>query len=185
MEENNIYDSVLLYTSQKKSSSEIAVLTGLSESEIKLLSSTKNFIKNLSEKYGVKEVIVDDGLTNIERARKAISDGAYEAARTVLELARNGGNAEDRIRFLAAVDILDRAGLKPREVIETVSRQYTPEELESMNKSLREVEQVTMRLTNRDSLFLLRGSGKLGKSSSGTEKGSDVKNRIGDIPTEN
>ncbi len=98
----------------------------------------------------------------MERARAKINAAAFEAATTMVKLIKKPrkGQAiipvqEKRILLEAAKDILDRAGLKPVEVIETRERVYTPEEVKSALNTIRELEHVVKRLDNTGNNFVL------------------------------
>lgn len=189
MEDKSLYDKILIYTFGGKTPSEISLLVDTSESEVRSIMKGQDFRNRLKEMVSKDNSTTNkENVSNVELAKEEIINGVLAAAKTMVELSQYGTN-DDRLRMNACVDILDRAGLKPKEVVETVSRQYTPQEIESMNKTLCEVEKVTMRLINKDSSYVLpksmRVSGGAKKDpSSVTEKAPDVKNRIKDTPTE-
>ena len=68
---------------------------------------------------------------------------------------REKKTAEKRLEYEAAKDILDRAGYKAIDIVETRERVYTPEETEAMKSTLIQMEEIAGRLTKQDSSFLL------------------------------
>lgn len=66
------------------------------------------------------------------------------------------GQSSDRIQLDAAQAILDRAGLAKSTIVENVSRNYSPEELESARNTLLEIESITARVSTSQSKFILR-----------------------------
>lgn len=180
------YDKVLLYAYRGMSVKDIAKELKLPSKYIRSIrysSVFKRKLESLGEHISKKIIEVEANSTALSRARMAILEGSYKAAITVIEISLVG-TEKDKTKLAACIDILDRAGLKPREVVETVSRQYTPEEIQSMNKTLSEVEKVTKRLTNQDSHFILsrtiKSSGSNETLSSNTDKAPDVQHRFED-----
>lgn len=180
------YNKVLLLAYRGMSVKDISKELKLSSKYVRGIRYSAVFKKklvSLGENIQNKILEVEANSTALSRARMAILEGSYRAALTVIEISLMG-TADDKTKLMACIDILDRAGLKPREVVETVSRQYTPEEIQSMNKTLSEVENVTMRLTNKESHFVLSKSvkslqGQVSEnSSSDTDKAPDASNRI-------
>lgn len=101
----------------------------------------------------------DRNLSNYQKgvlaaAREHIANKCIRAAEKVGELMENG-KPYQRLQYEAAKDILDRCGLKPHEVSETITRNYSAQELESMLKVTKEVEVITERLCSTKSPFLL------------------------------
>jgi len=93
----------------------------------------------------------------IDKARAVFEEHAVKAAKRIVQIA-DRGKAEDRIKLDASKEVLYQVGMKPIEVIETRKREYTPEELTSMSKTLIEVEEVADRLAARDSKFILNNT---------------------------
>lgn len=178
---NAKHTRVLLAAFRGKSNKEIAFDLKLKTSTIQHMRCQPYFRQRL-------QAMANQMLT--EQVKRSVSENVSSAARLKLEkaqvsaalkiirLMRKGKN-EDRMQFEAAKDILDRTGLKAIEVIETRERNYTPEEVERAKTTLSEVENIIMRLENKDSSFLLARQKLMptqieGPSSSVTDKGSDV-----------
>ena len=90
----------------------------------------------------------------VDKARAVFEAHAVKAAEKIVKIAK-GGKAEDRIKLDASKEVLYQVGMKPVEVIETRKREYTPEELASMFKTVVEVEEISDRLSSRNSKFVL------------------------------
>lgn len=107
------------------------------------------------------------------KAREILEKTQKAAALKIVKLMRKG-TSEHKLQFEAAKDILDRTGLKAVEVIETRTRDYSPEEVARAKNTLQEIETSIARLENKDSKFLLVRQTKTLESSSVTDTGSDV-----------
>jgi hypothetical protein len=98
----------------------------------------------------------DKVITNsLETAKKALQDRLVEAAGRIIMLMRQG-KPDERIQFDAAKEILYQCGMKPVEVIETRGRQYTPEEIESSLKVMKEIQGIEEKLSTQGSGFLIK-----------------------------
>lgn len=111
---------------------------------------------------------------SIAEARRIITEAAIEAAEKLRKLARSG-ESQDRVQLDACKDILDRSGLKPIEVIETRERVFTPEDEQKAKAILAEVGDVSTRLTNQSSPFILRDGVRGALESSVTDRLKDGK----------
>ena len=109
----------------------------------------------------------------VDKARDTLRNAAMKAAWKVRRI-MNKGTSADRIQLDAAKDILDRVGLKPKEVIETRERVYTPEEIGSALETLKEVERLTERLDNQMSPFVVSQPRISDSESSETEESSPL-----------
>lgn len=120
-----------------------------------------------------------------QEARDILTKAAPEAANKMVVLSKTG-TKEDKVQFDAAKDILDRAGLKPVEVIEARERIYSPAEIAKAQGTLLETEAIIMRLKTRSSPFIIRdslASKETGPASSDTGKSSDVQDADATTPS--
>lgn len=182
---NEIYQRILVKTFDGKAGKEIARLVNNSPSFVYRVQKSNYFqerLKVLRDK-SIKEttkVIVKNRVEQltagtIEEARKVIDKSALKAAKKMVDLMDNGG---DKIAFAACKDILDRAGLKPIEVVETRERVYSPEEVAHARTILIETQSIVERLTTNPSPFIL------GDTRSGSLESSDTEQAHAGEPTE-
>jgi hypothetical protein len=90
----------------------------------------------------------------IQRARRILNRNAEIAARLEVKLMKHG-TANDRLRFEACKDLLDRVGLKPVEISEVHERAYSSEEVKQALETMKEVESLSQRLSNQGSRYML------------------------------
>lgn len=102
--------------------------------------------------------VAKSGYVDIEQARAVFMAAAVGAARQVVWLSTRG-EPTDSIKLRACQDILDRAGLKPVEVVETRERVYSPEEVIHARKVLEETQAIITRLSNQSSPYILNIAG--------------------------
>lgn len=93
--------------------------------------------------------------TLIEAARDILEKASIDAASKVKAIMQKG-QPNQRLQFDACKDILDRAGLNKKETIQHLIRQYTPEEIKSALETLKEVEEVSQRMSNQQSQYVLK-----------------------------
>ena len=91
---------------------------------------------------------------SLDAAQSHLKEHVLEAAEKICTLARDG-KGHQRLQFDAAKEILYMVGLKPVEIVETRSREYTPEEIQSSLAVTREIEQINDRLTKTSSRFVI------------------------------
>ena len=115
----------------------------LKEEQSKL---TSSIVDKISTSESTKAVL--------EQAKGMLVSYALDAVAKIKYLS-DCGEAKERIQLEAAQAILDRAGLPKKEVIEHVSRNYTPEEIESAHKTLLEIESITARVSTTQSRFII------------------------------
>lgn len=134
----------------------------LTKQYISIVINSPYFIQRAKEMALKVEAKIPEAMAkraSIDKAREVLVRAAYRCAIKVRVLSKNG-TSKDRLQFDACRDILDRAGLKPKEIIETHERGYTPEEIDSALETLREVESIIMRLSNTSNPFIInRGTG--------------------------
>jgi hypothetical protein len=108
-----------------------------------------------------KFVAREEGIKNNIRdmVSKRFSEKALWAADKLVKIAEKG-SPEDRIRFDALKEILYQVGCKPIEVVETRTRDYTPDEVHSAMLVVKEMEMITNRLTKKKSKFTLEKVGE-------------------------
>lgn len=138
------YSKILMYYEQGVPIAEIAKRVNMNERSV----------YKVMEKDAFKERATEFEQGIVNKARVLFEAKALDAAKRVIKIMRSG-TAKDRIRFDAAKEILYQVGLKPVDVVETRTREYTPEELKSALEVSREVEAITDRLSGRSSEFLL------------------------------
>lgn len=105
-----------------------------------------------SDRFKLKQMEFEEKA--VEKARAVFEKHALEAAKKIVRIAREG-KPSDRIQFDACKEVLYQVGMKPIEVVETIKREYTPEELRSAANVLKELEDISSRLSGGRSKFLL------------------------------
>ncbi len=138
------YQKILIYAEQGMSKKDIAAKVGMNVKSVYRAMTSDKFTKR-------KEDFEDKIAT---KARAVFEEHAIQAAKKIVSIAK-GGKAEDRIRFDASKEVLYQVGVKPVEVIETRKREYTPEEILSALGTVKELEAVIDRITDKDSQFVL------------------------------
>lgn len=175
------YTKILILHHKAIPVTEIAKTVGMSVSGLHKVIEGEEFKNRLNKLHqaDLKEALKDsrEEISEITKARDIICKNALKAAITIAKLSKRA-KPTDRIRFEAAKDILDRAGLKPEEKLEIRERTFSPEELEGMRTTLGEIESMTMRLSDTGSRFLLTSTPR----SSDTDKGSNDTTSDGDNP---
>ena len=176
------YTKILWLVQKGTPSSQIATMVGYSAIHINRIKSRPDFQEKLTSitrqvDAKIEEKLVDKGYK--ERARELLEQHVVRATQTIIRISKSG-KPKDRVRLDAAWDILDRCGLKPKEVIETIERTYSPEETASMLQVASEVENVMERLTNQGSAYVLAKPEKPAPSPA-TDESSDVKEENKDV----
>jgi hypothetical protein len=98
----------------------------------------------------------DTVITNsVESARKLLESRLVEAAGMITRIMRQG-KPEERLKFDAAKEVLYQCGMKPVEVVENRTRQYTPEEIQSSLTVMKEVQAIEEKLSTQGSGFLIK-----------------------------
>lgn len=106
-----------------------------------------------SQKYKLnREKAIEGG---VSVARKVLEHKLVAAANKIISVMESG-KPEDRLRFDAAKEILYQCGMKPVEVVETRTRQYTPEELASTLQTVKEIQTIEGTLAIAGSAFLVK-----------------------------
>lgn len=158
------HTKILLMTHDGKPVGEIAKTLKLSTSAVSKIRASTYFIQKLAAlntKVIEKTVERKSEAIVTDKARQALNKAAYRAAIKLIKLAAKGEPTQ-RIQLDACKDILDRAGLKPVEIVETRERVYSPEEVAHAKGILLETQSIIERLSNQSSPFVL------GDSSPGT-----------------
>lgn len=119
----------------------------------------------------IEERSFDKHLTQFQKsvlweAKAKLQEVASEMSDRLIGVARNDKKPTNRIQYEAIKDILDRTGVKPFETKETMARQFSPEELQSMLTTTRELEEISKRISKDKSPFLLE------KANNSTETGT-------------
>lgn len=92
---------------------------------------------------------------SLETAKKALEERLVEAAGQIIRIMKNG-KPDERLKFDAAKEILYQCGMKPVEVVETRTRDYTPEEITSSLGVMKEIEKIEEKLSTQGSVFLIK-----------------------------
>lgn len=153
-----IHSKILLLTQRNLTDKEIAKQVKISFETVGCIRQSPYFRQRAAlvgrkialklEEKGIEALITD-------KARAKIQQASLRAAMKVLKIMKKGLPVE-RIQLDAAKDVLDRAGLKPVDIVETRQRAYTPEEIASTKETLLEVETITQRLTNQTSRHIVK-----------------------------
>lgn len=172
------YSEILLLHAEKHSGNEIAKIVGIGVNTVARVIKSTLFQEKLNRLQGRVDVRTEMKLTvtlgsRVEEARRIISEAAYAAAATMIQIAQDGGGG--KIQFLACKDILDRSGLKPIEIVETRERVFSPEEVIHAKGVLDEAQAVITRLRTQPSPFIKTAPKPIdvGQESSATDKGSN------------
>jgi len=116
---------------------------------------TERLVEDLTKETVLKE----HAITELEKA-------APKAAKVIISVmnTKPSGDktilAERRLQFEAAQDILSRTLSKPKEVIETITREYTPAEIDSAHKTMGEIVKMALTLDKKGVDFLLPRDGE-------------------------
>lgn len=165
---------ILSLTHQNKSIKDIARLAGVSTTYVSSIRQTPLFrdrLEALNNKI-VSRLSADATYRAVvDQARQVLNEAAPKAAMKMVELSKTG-TKDQKVQFDAAKDILDRAGLKPVEVVEARERVYSPEEISKAQVTLRETETIIMRLERTSSPFVLRDVKAEEQESPNTDEGS-------------
>jgi transposase len=151
------YDKMLLCYSRGDSVKEIAKKFEYSVQFVYSIVRRPEFIAKLARiNAEVDKRVMKEGVKGIaeeivlkDAARKELERASLHAAQTITKLLSRRQRldrnliAEMRLKFEAAKDVLDRIGLKPKEVVETIERNYKPEEIESAMNTMKELTQIT------------------------------------------
>ena len=158
--------------------SEIAKVSGMAKANITRIRGSRPFRQRLLK---LQERITDRIVTKMAKdvvgstAREYLNGNQMAAAKKMVELLHSDNPI---IAFKAAQDILDRTGMKAVEVIQNITRNYSPEEIARARETINEIETTITRLDNKDSNFLLvrhrRDVVEEATVSSVTDKGSDA-----------
>lgn len=175
---NPTHTRILLMAQEGKGTNEIAKETGLAIGSITNIKNSPCFQQRLAAfNYKIVEKVVEKRSSQIatSEARELLNQAAVAAAQTVIKLAARG-MPEDRVKLLACQDILDRAGLRPIEIIETRERVYSPEEIVHARAVLAETEDIIKRLSNQTNPFVFDPSKgpRQGLASSATDQAQDA-----------
>jgi hypothetical protein len=123
---------------------EIAEKVGLSQRSIEVIMNWPEFIQ---KRYEVNE-------QGINAAKAIFTNNVTSAAKQIVKMMKEG-KGKDRLKFDAAKEIIYQCGGVPKAVIETITREYSTEEIQSSVSAVREVENIVNRLSVKKSDFLL------------------------------
>ena len=167
---NRKYSLILRLDQEALTDDEISKKVGLSSRQVRRIKQFPEYQERYEKVSGkIRERIeekIEEKLTKdsgIDQALDAIVQKVPEATEKIVTIMREG-KSSDRIQYEAAKHILDMAGLKPVEVVETRERSYSPEEIASAKETLKEITDMTARLTNPESRFILHSPSEDGTS---------------------
>lgn len=170
------HTKIMILVSRNTPTVDIAKEVGTSPAVISKIRTSNKFLDKLTAYNNrILEKLADKESTRAttDKAREILLNHSISAARKLIYMARTKNlDPKHRLKFDVCRDILDRAGLKAVDVVETRERASSPEELESMKKTLLELDLITQRLSNQSSQFLITRTGEL-STSSNTDKLSD------------
>ena len=141
---NGKYQKILIYAEKGLAVKDIAEKVGMHEKTVYRIMQRDSFVTRQEELHE----------TATEEARKLLASKTVEAAEQLIRILKRG-KSDDRIKLDAAKEILFRAGVNPVERIETVNRNYTPDEVASAAKAALEVKGVVDALSVNPSRFLV------------------------------
>lgn len=165
------HTQILVLVKQGKSTEEIAKIMGTYPKYIQRLKCRPEFIEKeqqvdnkttgkvaefLTEEITKNTLLKQSAFTELEKA-------APKAAKIIVQVmsrAPTGDKtilAERRLQFEAAQDILSRVISKPKEVIETISRDYSPQEIESARQTMGEILKMVTSMDGRNPHEFLLG----------------------------
>ena len=136
---------ILMYSLKNYSHREIGEKVGMSHSTVGSIM--------LQDEFKRRQEKLTRGLS--EQIQDIFTNNAKSAARRMCAIAKKG-KPGDRVQLEACKEVLAQIGLKPPEIIETRSRDYTPQEVESARKVLDEMTDITKRLSTDKSLFIIK-----------------------------
>jgi hypothetical protein len=112
----------------------------------------------------------------IEASREVLKGHAVQAAQKVANLMRNG-KPTDKIQLEAALHIINLTGVRPREIVETITHNYKPEEIDSALRVSKEIESISHRLSAKGSIFLLKKEPPITPAPSETIEATEKKDK--------
>ena len=136
---------ILMMSLKNYSQREIGARVGLDHSTISSIMRTEEFKRRQEKMTQALSTQIQEIFTN----------NAKSVAKRICTIAKHG-KPQDKVQLDACKEVLAHIGLKPVEVIETRSRDYTPQEVESARKVLEEMGEITQRLSSTKSLFIVR-----------------------------
>lgn len=155
-----IHEKVLSYKILGMGTAQIARTCSISDQSVRNITKSPYFMQRLQEGQIAKtEANILDTKASVEEAKNILSKNIIPAVRKIAEIMATG-ESKDRIQLDAAQAILDRAGLAKSTIVENVSRNYSPEEIESAKNTLLEIESITARVTTSQSKFVLQAPAK-------------------------
>lgn len=89
-----------------------------------------------------------------DKVRDEFTLHAVAAARKIVALSKKG-TSKERMQFDAAKEVLYQIGCKPKETVEQIIRDYTPQEIEKARKTMDEIADFSERLSEKKSRFLV------------------------------
>lgn len=150
-----VHEKILSYKVLNLPHAQIAKVCSVSEQTVRNVVHSPYFQTRLQESRGARlasEVSDQKGI--LEEAKGVLGKNIIPAVQKMVEIMHNGQSA-DRIQLDAAQAILDRAGLAKSTIVENISRNYSPEEIQSARDTILEIESITARVSTSQSKFVL------------------------------
>ena len=150
-----LHEKVLAYKVMNLQHSQIAKLCGISAQSVRNIIHSPHFQTRLQESRGARTASeVSDQKAILEEAKGVLGKNIIPAVQKMVEIMASG-QSSDRIQLDAAQAILDRAGLAKSTIVENISRNYSPEEIQSARNTILEIESITARVSTSQSKFVL------------------------------
>lgn len=150
---------------------EIAEKTALSSRTILRYVGSPYFQERLKSLKDRTRVVVEQKVAEseakeslVDKARQHLEQKALIAAKKMTAAIGRSKKPLTAVQLRICQDILDRVGLKPKEVIETHERVLAPEELSSAAETVRELEAITERLSNHINPHVLPNTSDYGSA---------------------
>jgi hypothetical protein len=141
---------------------EMSIKTGMKKSQVTAVCNTPTFKKKLAEVQQATQGKVREALKVAQEESVAVADAitlltgeTLNAVKKIVKVMKRG-KAGDKIQLDAAKLVLEYSGFKPPETVVDVTREYKPEEIEQAHKTLLEVQELTKRLSNRGTKYVIK-----------------------------
>jgi 2-oxoglutarate dehydrogenase complex dehydrogenase (E1) component-like enzyme len=158
---NGKYQKILKLTMEGLTQKEIGEEIGTDNTTICEIQHRPEFMK--------RRLMLEKAAT--DQVKDELSNYAMTAAKKIKQIARSG-KPDQRVQLDAAKEILYMVGCKPKEVVETISRTYTLEEVTSARNTFAEVEEMMGRLGTTKSKFIVTQKSEESSKPSGEDVGA-------------
>ncbi len=96
-------------------------------------------------------------LQESDPVRKKINEACLDAILELCTLMKTA--TSESVRYSAANEILNKGGYKAKDVVETITRNYTPEEAKQIKETLEEIKEAEETLRGKSSEFIIHVPG--------------------------